>query len=67
MVTLFVTGKVKAARELHLKLFPLYKVLFITTNPVPVKAAVEFIGIKAGAPRYLLSGQLSRRLMPSNR
>jgi 4-hydroxy-tetrahydrodipicolinate synthase len=54
MVTLFVTGKVKAARELHLKLFPLYKVLFITTNPVPVKAAVEFIGIKAGAPRLPL-------------
>ena len=54
MVTSFVTGKVKAARELHLKLFPLYKVLFITTNPVPVKAAVEFIGIKAGAPRLPL-------------
>ncbi|WP_232294110.1 4-hydroxy-tetrahydrodipicolinate synthase [Syntrophaceticus schinkii] len=54
MVTSFVTGKVKTARELHLKLFPLYKVLFITTNPVPVKAAVEFIGIKAGAPRLPL-------------
>ncbi len=54
MVTTFVTGKVKAARELHLKLFPLYKALFITTNPVPLKAALELIGIKAGAPRLPL-------------
>ncbi|HBG21840.1 MAG: 4-hydroxy-tetrahydrodipicolinate synthase [Syntrophaceticus sp.] len=54
MLTFFVTGKVKAARELHLKLFPLYKVLFITTNPVPVKAAVELIGINVGAPRLPL-------------
>lgn len=54
MITSFVTGKVKAAQELHLKLFPLYKVLFITTNPVPVKAAVELIGIKVGAPRLPL-------------
>jgi 4-hydroxy-tetrahydrodipicolinate synthase len=56
MITSFVTGKVKAARELHLKLFPLFKVLFITTNPVPVKAAVELIGINAGAPRLPLIG-----------
>lgn len=54
MVTSFVTGKIKAAREMHLRLFPLYKVLFITANPVPVKAALELIGIKAGAPRLPL-------------
>lgn len=54
MITSYVTGKVKAACKLHLKLFPLYKVLFIVTNPVPVKAAVELIDIKAGAPRLPL-------------
>ncbi len=54
MVTSFVTGKVKSACEMHLRLFPLYKVLFITSNPVPVKAAVELIGIKSGPPRLPL-------------
>lgn len=56
MITSYLAGKVKAARELHLKLFPLYKVLFIATNPVPVKAALGLIGIKAGAPRLPLIG-----------
>ncbi len=54
MIDAFFEGRVEEARELHLKLFPLFKVLFITTNPVPVKAAVDMIGIKAGPPRLPL-------------
>lgn len=54
MVEAYVSGKVARAQELHLKLFPLYQVLFITTNPVPVKAALEIVGIRTGAPRLPL-------------
>lgn len=54
MVDSYFAGQVQRAKELHLKLYPLFKVLFITTNPVLVKAAVNMIGIKAGIPRLPL-------------
>jgi len=40
----FVDGKIKEAMELHLELYPLSKVLFIDTNPIPVKTALYFMG-----------------------
>ncbi|HHW40404.1 MAG TPA: 4-hydroxy-tetrahydrodipicolinate synthase [Syntrophomonadaceae bacterium] len=55
MIESFFSGKIKEAAELHLKLFPLYKVLFITTNPVPVKAALNLMGLNAGEPRLPLA------------
>jgi 4-hydroxy-tetrahydrodipicolinate synthase len=54
MIDSYFSGRVDRARELHLKLFPLFKTLFITTNPVPVKAAVNLIGIESGVPRLPL-------------
>ena len=44
MVTLFATGKTSAARKIHQKFYPLFKDLFIETNPVPVKAALAMMG-----------------------
>jgi len=37
-------GDLSEARELHLKLFPLMKALFVETNPIPVKYAVSKLG-----------------------
>jgi len=37
----------KRARELHLKLFPLTKAMFIETNPIPVKEAMAMMGMIA--------------------
>ena len=54
MIDSYLSGRVDRAKELHLKLFPLFKVLFMTTNPVPVKAAVNMIGIESGIPRLPL-------------
>jgi 4-hydroxy-tetrahydrodipicolinate synthase len=54
MIDAFFSGQVERAKDLHLKLTPLFKVLFITTNPVPVKAAVSMIGIESGRPRLPL-------------
>jgi 4-hydroxy-tetrahydrodipicolinate synthase len=40
MVRLFAKGDAKGALKIHSKLFPLFRNLFIETNPVPVKAAL---------------------------
>lgn len=51
MVAAFLAGDVARARELHLKLMPVFKVIFVTTNPIPIKAAVNLIGQNAGPLR----------------
>jgi 4-hydroxy-tetrahydrodipicolinate synthase len=38
-------GDVKKARELHYELMPLFKALFIETNPMPVKASLAAMGL----------------------
>jgi 4-hydroxy-tetrahydrodipicolinate synthase len=38
-------GDWKRARDLHLKLYPLCKAMFIETNPIPVKEAMAMLGM----------------------
>lgn len=54
MIDAFVAGQWQRALELHLKLFPLCKALFVTTNPIPVKRALQLAGFDAGPPRLPL-------------
>ncbi len=44
MIDAYEAGDVDKARELHYKMSPLMDVLFIETNPVPVKAALSMMG-----------------------
>ncbi len=44
MVRAFAAGDTKKALQIHQKLYPLFKDLFIETNPVPVKAALAILG-----------------------
>jgi 4-hydroxy-tetrahydrodipicolinate synthase len=44
MVRAFAAGRVAEAQKLHRKFYPLFKDLFIETNPVPVKAALAMLG-----------------------
>ena len=44
MVEAFAKGKVDVAQKLHQKFYPLFKDLFIETNPIPVKAALAMMG-----------------------
>jgi 4-hydroxy-tetrahydrodipicolinate synthase len=44
MVSAFARGDAKKAAQLHAKFTPLFKDLFIETNPVPVKAALAMLG-----------------------
>lgn len=54
MIAAYFKGDLARATELHLKLYPLFKTMFITTNPVPVKAALSLMGFKMGQPRLPL-------------
>jgi 4-hydroxy-tetrahydrodipicolinate synthase len=45
MVSAALNGDFKKARELHYKLFPLFKAMFMDTNPIPVKTAVWMLGL----------------------
>ncbi|EKQ68770.1 dihydrodipicolinate synthase [Leptolyngbyaceae cyanobacterium JSC-12] len=51
MIQSFFDGNVETALNLHLQLFPLFKALFLTTNPIPVKAALQLQGWKVGSTR----------------
>jgi 4-hydroxy-tetrahydrodipicolinate synthase len=54
MIQAFENGQVQAATQIHLKLFALFKVLFVTTNPIPVKTALSLQGWQVGALRLPL-------------
>jgi 4-hydroxy-tetrahydrodipicolinate synthase len=44
MVSAALKGDYEQARKLHYKLTPLFKALFLETNPIPVKAALGMMG-----------------------
>ncbi len=54
MIQAYETGQAQLATQIHLHLLPLFKALFITTNPVPVKVALGLQGWQVGAVRLPL-------------
>lgn len=57
MVTMFESfcdGDLEAALDMHYELSPLFRAMFIDTNPIPVKKAVELRGMAGGPPRLPL-------------
>ncbi len=54
MIQAFETGQTQAAANIHLQLFPLFKALFVMTNPIPLKAALSLQGWQVGATRLPL-------------
>ncbi|MBC6452630.1 MAG: 4-hydroxy-tetrahydrodipicolinate synthase [Hormoscilla sp. SP5CHS1] len=55
MIQAFGAGQTQKATEIHLQLFPLFKALFTTTNPIPVKAALRLQGWEVGSTRLPLA------------
>ncbi|MGF7185743.1 4-hydroxy-tetrahydrodipicolinate synthase [Desulfitispora alkaliphila] len=51
MVSAFQAGNVAEALEWQLKLFDVFKGMFITSSPVPVKTALNLQGIEVGGTR----------------
>lgn len=54
MVQAFLQGQPEIAGELYNEMYPLFQALFATTNPIPVKRALELAGWPVGAPRLPL-------------
>jgi 4-hydroxy-tetrahydrodipicolinate synthase len=55
MMSAFFDGNVDRAREIHLALMPLFDALFCRTNPIPVKYALNTMGIPVGGHRLPLT------------
>jgi len=55
MIELFYKGEASTALLIHERLQPFFKALFMTTNPIPIKAALELSGWNVGNPRSPLS------------
>jgi 4-hydroxy-tetrahydrodipicolinate synthase len=54
MIDAYFAGNFKKAQEIHFKLWNIFKALFITTNPSPIKMALNLTGFNVGKPRLPL-------------
>jgi 4-hydroxy-tetrahydrodipicolinate synthase len=60
LVRAVVEGRWGDALNKHLELYPLFKALFVTTNPIPVKLALAMVGFPVGGVRPPLSAAADR-------
>jgi len=54
MMSAFVAGDVARAAEMHHRLMPLVDALFVTSSPIPLKYALNTIGMQVGNARLPL-------------
>ncbi|MEO0093030.1 MAG: 4-hydroxy-tetrahydrodipicolinate synthase [candidate division WOR-3 bacterium] len=54
MIEYYFAGKLKEALKLNKKLFPLAKAMFVETNPIPIKTAMNLMKMPAGDLRLPL-------------
>lgn len=54
MIKAFFAGDVKKALDLHLKYLPVFHKIFITANPIPIKACMDMLGWDMGDCRLPL-------------
>ncbi|MFC2034333.1 4-hydroxy-tetrahydrodipicolinate synthase [Chloroflexota bacterium] len=55
MINNFIEGKIDEAAAIHRRLLPLINAMFIVSNPIPVKYALNHIGFNVGKPRLPLT------------
>ncbi|MDP2727388.1 MAG: 4-hydroxy-tetrahydrodipicolinate synthase [Dehalococcoidia bacterium] len=55
MIEHCVDGEMAAAAAIHMALLPLVNALFVVSNPIPVKYAVNQVGFRVGKPRLPLT------------
>lgn len=54
MIAAYDKGQVEIAEQIHHELLALFEALFVTSNPIPVKAALAMLGLPAGPVRLPL-------------
>lgn len=62
LVAEFEKGNIKKAQQIHYKLLPLVKAMFIETNPIPVKTAMGLLGMCEPGLRLPMSAMLPENL-----
>jgi len=55
MIDKLINGKMTEAAEIHHRLLPLINALFVTSNPIPIKHALNHLGFRVGKPRLPLT------------
>ena len=54
MVDAYFAGDIVQARNIHLELLPFFKVIFIASNPIPIKTIMKMLGHEVGGFRLPL-------------
>jgi len=54
MIKAYLSGDIQKATQIHLQLYPIFKALFIVSNPIPVKKALALVGRPSGKLRLPL-------------
>jgi len=60
LIKAFTAGETARALALHEELLPLSQSMFIETNPIPVKTAMNLLGMNAGPLRLPLTSMSER-------
>ncbi|TEU02831.1 MAG: 4-hydroxy-tetrahydrodipicolinate synthase, partial [Dehalococcoidia bacterium] len=55
MIEKLVSGKLSEAAAIHHRLLPLINTLFVVSNPIPIKYALNHVGFRVGKPRLPLT------------
>jgi 4-hydroxy-tetrahydrodipicolinate synthase len=55
MINSFLACKIEEAAAMHRRLLPLFNAMFIVSNPIPIKYAVNYVGFRVGKPRLPLT------------
>lgn len=55
MIEKLVSGKMSEAAAIHHRLLPLINALFVVSNPIPIKYALNHVGFRVGKPRLPLT------------
>lgn len=62
MAVSYLQGDIEKARDMQLELNPLNKAMFIETNPIPVKTAMNLLGFEVGPLRLPLVNMSDKNL-----
>jgi Dihydrodipicolinate synthase/N-acetylneuraminate lyase len=54
MIDDWLEGRTSEAAAIHRRLTPLVKAMFLVSNPIPIKFALNELGMRVGAPRLPL-------------
>ena len=54
MIQSAISGNIEKAAQIHRYLLPLFKAMFIVSNPIPIKYALNYVGFPVGKPRMPL-------------